>query len=102
MSIKENYQFTFINETDNILQFELTENNIYAKIMILETDIIRILFTDGEELQLDKTWSVAPGQSDVPLEGRKRLDTSGFSLPSYEFSNNNGECTVETSALKQC
>lgn len=100
MSIKENYQFTFINETDNILQFELTENNIYAKIMILETDIIRILFTDGEELQLDKTWSVAPGQSDVPLEGRKRLDTSGFSLPSYEFSNNNGECTVETSALK--
>ncbi|MGF7067388.1 alpha-glucosidase [Priestia megaterium] len=100
MSIKENYQFTFINETDNILQFELEENNIYAKIMILETDIIRILFTDGEELQLDKTWSVAPGQSDVPLEGRKRLDTSGFSLPSYEFSNNNGECTVETSALK--
>ncbi|MCJ7985362.1 hypothetical protein MUB16_17300 [Priestia sp. OVL9] len=60
MSIKENYQFTFINETDNILQFELEENNIYAKIMILETDIIRILFTDGEELQLDKTWSVAP------------------------------------------
>ncbi|MBU8588300.1 glycoside hydrolase family 31 protein [Priestia megaterium] len=100
MSIKGNYQFTFINETDNILQFELEENNIYAKIMILETDIIRILFTDGEELQLDKTWSVAPGQSDVPLEGRKRLDTSGFSLPSYEFSNNNGECTVETSALK--
>jgi len=100
MSIKGNYQFTFINETDNILQFELAENNIYAKIMILETDIIRILFTDGEELQLDKTWSVAPGQSDVPLEGRKRLDTSGFSLPSYEFSNNNGECTVETSALK--
>lgn len=100
MSIKGNYQFTFINETDNILQFELAENKIYAKIMILETDIIRILFTDGEELQLDKTWSVAPGQSDVPLEGRKRLDTSGFSLPSYEFSNNNGECTVETSALK--
>ncbi|WP_415762211.1 TIM-barrel domain-containing protein [Priestia megaterium] len=100
MSIKGNYQFTFINETDNILQFELAENNIYAKIMILETDIIRILFTDGEELQLYKTWSVAPGQSDVPLEGRKRLDTSGFSLPSYEFSNNNGECTVETSALK--
>ncbi len=61
MSIKGNYQFTFINETDNILQFELEENNIYAKIMILETDIIRILFTDGEELQLDKTWSVAPG-----------------------------------------
>jgi len=100
MSIKGNYQFTFINEADNILQFELAENNIYAKIMILETDIIRILFTNGEELQLDKTWSVAPGQSDLPLEGRKRLETSGFSLPSYEFSNNNGECTVETSALK--
>ncbi|MDO6848123.1 glycoside hydrolase family 31 protein [Priestia megaterium] len=100
MSIKGNYQFTFINETDNILQFKLAENNIYAKIMILETDIIRILFTDGEELQLDKTWSVAPGQADVPLEGRKRLDTSGFSLPSYEFINNNSECTVETSALK--
>ncbi|WP_318614822.1 glycoside hydrolase family 31 protein [Priestia megaterium] len=100
MSIKENYQFTFLNEASNVLQFELAESNIYAKIMVLETDIIRVLFTDGEELQLDKTWSVAPGQTDVPLEGRKRLDTSGFSLPSYEFSNNNGECTVETSALK--
>ncbi|QJX76482.1 glycoside hydrolase family 31 protein [Priestia megaterium] len=100
MSIKENYQFTFLNEANNVLQFELAESNIYAKIMVLETDIIRVLFTDGEELQLDKTWSVAPGQTDVPLEGRKRLDTSGFSLPSYEFSNNNGECTVETSALK--
>ncbi|MEW4207581.1 glycoside hydrolase family 31 protein [Priestia megaterium] len=100
MSIKGNYQFTFLNEANNVLQFELAESNIYAKIMVLETDIIRVLFTDGEELQLDKTWSVAPGQTDVPLEGRKRLDTSGFSLPSYEFSNNNGECTVETSALK--
>ncbi|MEN3778983.1 glycoside hydrolase family 31 protein [Priestia megaterium] len=100
MSIKENYQFTFLNEANNVLQFELAESNIYAKIMVLETDIIRVLFTEGEELQLDKTWSVAPGQTDVPLEGRKRLDTSGFSLPSYEFSNNNGECTVETSALK--
>lgn len=100
MSIKENYQFTFLNEANNVLQFELAESNIYAKVMVLETDIIRVLFTDGEELQLDKTWSVAPGQTDVPLEGRKRLDTSGFSLPSYEFSNNNGECTVETSALK--
>ncbi|MGG1366304.1 glycoside hydrolase family 31 protein [Priestia megaterium] len=100
MSIKGNYQFTFLNEANNVLQFELAESNIYAKIMVLETDIIRVLFTEGEELQLDKTWSVAPGQTDVPLEGRKRLDTSGFSLPSYEFSNNNGECTVETSALK--
>ncbi|MCU7709438.1 glycoside hydrolase family 31 protein [Priestia sp. JV24] len=100
MSIKGNYQFTFLNEANNVLQFELAESNIYAKIMVLETDIIRVLFTNGEELQLDKTWSVAPGQTDVPLEGRKRLDTSGFSLPSYEFSNNNGECTVETSALK--
>ncbi|WP_257061852.1 glycoside hydrolase family 31 protein [Priestia megaterium] len=100
MSIKGNYQFTFLNEANNVLQFELAESNLYAKIMVLETDIIRVLFTEGEELQLDKTWSVAPGQTDVPLEGRKRLDTSGFSLPSYEFSNNNGECTVETSALK--
>ncbi|WP_148356819.1 glycoside hydrolase family 31 protein [Peribacillus simplex] len=100
MSIKEKYQFIFVKENNNIFDFKLIDGNTYAKIMVLEKDIIRILFTDGEKLKLDKTWSVAPGQADVPLEGRDRFDTSGFSLPNYEFRQDDDEFIVETSLLK--
>ncbi|QGQ45183.1 TIM-barrel domain-containing protein [Metabacillus sediminilitoris] len=100
MSIKETYQFHFLGENNNILKFKLIDGNTYAKIMVLENDIIRILFTDGDTLKLDKTWSVAPGQADVPWEGRDRFDTSGFSLPPYESSQNEDEFIVETSLVK--
>ena len=100
MSLKEKYPFTFIKETNNILDFKLLNGNTYTKIMVLEEDIIRILFTDGETLKLDKTWSVAPGQADVPWEGRGRFDLSGFSLPNYKSRQENDEFIVETSLLK--
>ncbi len=100
MSIKETYQFAFLKENNNVLEFKLVDGNTFAKIIVLENDIIRILFTDGETFKLDKTWSVAPGQADVPWEGRDRLDTSGFSLPNYETNQGNDEFSVETSLLK--
>ena len=100
MSLREKYEFTFIKETNNTLDFKLLNGNTYAKIMVLEEDIIRILFTDGEKVKLDKTWSVAPGQADVPWEGRDRFDLSVFSLPDYESRQVNDEFIVETSLLK--
>jgi alpha-glucosidase len=100
MSIKENYQFTFIRENNNILDFKLIVGNTFAKIIVLEDDIIRILFTDGEKLKLDKTWSVAPGQADIPWEGRDRFDISCFSLPNFEYGQHGDEFIVETTRLK--
>ncbi len=100
MSLKEKYEFTFIKENNNTLDFKLLNGNTYAKIMVLEEDIIRILFTDGEKVKLDKTWSVAPGQADVPWEGRDRFDLSVFSLPDYDSRQVNDEFIVETSLLK--
>jgi alpha-glucosidase len=100
MSIKENYQFTFIRENNNILDFKLIAGNTLARIIVLEDDIIRILITDGEKLKLDKTWSVAPGQADIPWEGRGRFDISCFSLPNFEYGQYGGEFIVETTCLK--
>ncbi|MCY9423455.1 hypothetical protein MOF51_21170, partial [Bacillus paralicheniformis] len=74
-----------MKEEKNVLHFHLNDGHAHAKIFILEEDIIRILLTEGEALTLEKTWSVAPGQIDVPWEGRHRLDMSGFTLPQYEF-----------------
>lgn len=100
MSIKEMYPFTFVQENSNVLHFKLENGNVHAKIFILEKDIVRILFSEGETLKLDRTWSVAPGMEDVPMEGRSRFDTEGFSLPAYETRLSEEIYIVETEILK--
>ncbi|MGG4348814.1 glycoside hydrolase family 31 protein [Bacillus licheniformis] len=100
MSIKETYMFTFMKEENNVLDFHLNDGHAHAKIFILEEDIIRILLTEGEALTLEKTWSVAPGQIDVPWEGRHRLDMSGFTLPQYEFQQVKDVFIVKTGKVK--
>lgn len=97
--ILKNYYFDFLNSENNVLQFKLDKGNTYAKIFILEEDIIRVLFIEGE-LNLDKTWLVAPGMDDIPREGRDRLDITPFSLPEYEYKIINNKCTIETSKIK--
>lgn len=100
MSIKEMYPFTFVQENSNVLHFKLEDGNVHAKIFILEKDIVRILFSEGETLKLNRTWSIAPGMEDVPVEGRNRFDTDGFSLPAYETRQAEDVFIVETESLK--
>ncbi|QNG59407.1 glycoside hydrolase family 31 protein [Bacillus sp. PAMC26568] len=100
MSIKEMYPFTLVQENSNVLHFKLEDGNVHAKIFILEKDIVRILFSEGETLKLNRTWSVAPGMEDVPVEGRNRFDTDGFSLPDYETGQAEDVFIVETESLK--
>ncbi|MFO6495716.1 MULTISPECIES: glycoside hydrolase family 31 protein [Bacillus] len=100
MAIKEAYMFTFVKEENNVLHFHLNEGDTQAKIFILEEDVIRIWLTEEGAPTLEKTWSVAPGQTDVPVEGRHRLDTRGFTLPQYESRQIEDVFIVKTGKLK--
>ena len=51
-----------------------------AHVWVLEEDIVRVLVLPQGQLQMPRSWTVAPGLSDLPVEGRDRFDVSGFSL----------------------
>jgi len=100
MSLRENYQFQFLDEKSNVLTFKLENSDVLARIMVLEQDMIRVLMTKSDQLEVKNTWLVAPGMDDVPLKGRDRLDLSPYSLPEYTFQKDGRYCTVETELLK--
>ncbi|MDN4523017.1 glycoside hydrolase family 31 protein [Fictibacillus fluitans] len=100
MSILTKQAFTFIKEESNILHFRSEQENIEVKIMVLEEDIIRVLFVTGDQLKVKNTWSVAPGMEDVPFDGIDRLNLSGFSKPAFSIKPSEDQYTVETKALK--
>ena len=52
-------------------------------LFVLEDDIVRVLALPGGRLDQPRTWAIAPGLDDTPVEGRDRFDLSGFSLPDF-------------------
>ncbi|WP_210543855.1 TIM-barrel domain-containing protein [Rhodoferax sp. PAMC 29310] len=71
-----------------------------AHIWVLEEDIVRVLVLPRGQLQMPRTWTVAPGLDDLPIEGRDRFDLSGFSLPAYELRQGGGQLQVITGAVR--
>ena len=47
------------------------------------------------KLYFPRTWAVAPGQEDVPLEGRDRFQLDGFSLPAFQFEEEPGTIRLD-------
>ena len=71
-----------------------------AHVFVLEDDIVRVMVLPGGGLQQAKTWAIAPGEADVPVEGRGRFDLSGFSLPAFTCEVDRGILCVETSKIR--
>lgn len=97
MSIR-NFKFKFINNNDNIVEFKCED--IVAKILVLEEDILRVIIHNESGLKVDKTWLVAPGMEDIPFEGRDRFDTTGFSLPKFKLEEKEGFAIITTSKVE--
>ncbi|MBE3578618.1 MAG: glycoside hydrolase family 31 protein [Caldanaerobacter subterraneus] len=93
------YRFYLLEHSSNVFTFKAEDEKLYAHVFILEDNIIRILIR-GKELKVPKTWWVAPGMKDVPLEGRDRFDLSPFTLPSYKWNLKNDKFKVYTSNLR--
>ena len=71
-----------------------------AHIWVLEEDIVRVLVLPHGELTMPRSWTVAPGLSDLPVEGRDRMDVSGFSLPAFELLQEPGYLHIRTASIR--
>ncbi|SAK80185.1 alpha-glucosidase [Caballeronia hypogeia] len=70
------------------------------EIFHLADDIVRVLVLPHGELRGPRTWSIAPGAEDAPLEGRERLDMSGFEPPPARVLEHEHEIVLETPMLR--
>ncbi|KND59378.1 Alpha-glucosidase [Candidatus Burkholderia verschuerenii] len=66
----------------------------------LADDIVRVLVRPHGELRAPRTWAIAPGQEDVPLEGRDRFDLSGFGACSIRTEHDKDALIVTTAAIR--
>ena len=67
-----------------------------AHVWVLEEDILRVLVLPQGQLQMPRSWTVAPGLSDLPVEGRDRFDVSGFSLPAFALTHDAAQLQITT------
>lgn len=77
-----------------------TQENCRIELFVLADDIIRVLVLPNGETRSPRTWSLAPGADDVPLEGRDRRDMSGFTPPPFTLSSDAGHVVVETARIR--
>src|SRR5690242_13675437 len=70
------------------------------ELFVLADDIIRVLVLPHGELRGPRTWSIAPGQEDVPLEGRDRYDIGGFAPAPFTLSGDADHVAIETSQIR--
>ena len=69
-------------------------------LFILEEDIVRVTVLPGGVLNFPRTWAIAPGLEDVPLEGRDRFDLGGFTLPPYQLEQNPDKLRITTNRVR--
>ena len=93
--IKQAYQFHLDKINNNEIILARNESRHICRIMVLETDIIRVLIYKNK-LQVDRTWAVAPGLSDIPVEGRDRLDISPFACPEFDVDHDENEVRLSS------
>ena len=97
--IRKHYPCKLVSNTNNCVSFLSEVDNKNIKVYVLEENIIRV-WMHGDEIKADKTWSVAPGAEDINPEGRDKTDLTGFSLPEYKVTEEDGFITIETNRLK--
>ena len=67
---------------------------------VLEPEIVRVTFRRPGGDRLDRTWSIAPGRMEPPLEGRHRDSRAGFACPPVSPSVERDRVTIDTGALR--
>lgn len=71
-----------------------------AEISVLEDDLFRVQVTARGQAGQERTWAIAPGQADVPWEGRDRSSLDGFSLPAFDAAEEGGFLRIETARMR--
>lgn len=81
------------------LTLQAAEGHV-AHLFVLEEDIIRVMVLPGGTLRCPRSWTVAPGGEDGPVEGRDRFDLAGFACPAYRLEETAGTLVVTTARLR--
>ena len=99
MSMSQNPGFSLQSSADGYLTLASPEGHV-AHVFVLEQDVVRVLVRPKGVLNFPKTWAIAPGEEDVPFEGRDRFDLSGFALPAYKLTQTAESLCVETTSIR--
>ena len=99
MSLASVPNFQLLDQAGARLTLQSTEGHL-AHIFVLEEDILRVVVLPGGKFNFPRTWAIAPGSEDVPIEGRSRLDLDGFALPAFEVRKEPGVLQVATSVVR--
>ena len=91
--------FSLSSVEANHLTLRSAEGHV-SHLFVLEDDILRIMVLPQGRLRSPRSWSVSPGQEDVPATGRDRFDLTGFSLPDYLLDQSPGQLVVTTQQLR--
>ncbi|MFM0234045.1 glycoside hydrolase family 31 protein [Paraburkholderia sediminicola] len=98
-NLKHSPRFSLSSHIGNHIALT-TEENCRIELFVLADDIIRVLVLPDGETHGPRTWSLAPGTDDVPLEGRDRRDMSGFTPPPFALSSDAGHVVIETARIR--
>jgi len=85
--------------TANHLVLRSPEGHV-GHLFVLEEDIIRVMVLPEGKLRAKRSWSVCPGEEDIPATGRDRFDLAGFALPDYVLHEGAGQLVVTTQQLR--
>ncbi len=92
-------QFHLARQDVNHLQLH-ADSGAVIDIFVLEQDIVRVRVLPDGLAHGPRSWAVAPGQEDVALEGRDRLDLNGYSLPSFSLLQDATMLCVQTAEVR--
>jgi alpha-glucosidase len=69
-------------------------------IFVLEEDILRLMILPQGKLRFPRTWAIAPGLEDVPLEGRDRFSLENFTSPQAEITEQAQQVRITTARVR--
>ncbi|MCR1833738.1 DUF4968 domain-containing protein [Oceanobacillus caeni] len=84
---------------DNEIMLHNPSQDIYAHIRVLEPSIINVKISAEKEINFP-TWTITPGDTELPFEGISRYTMKPFSQPNYQVSESDEKIIVTTEALK--
>ena len=91
--------FVLVSSVGNHLVLRSPEGHV-GHVFVLEDDIIRVMVLPEGRLRCPRSWSVCPGEEDMPATGRDRFDLTGFALPDYALHHSPGQVVMTTQQLR--
>jgi len=99
MSLLQSPSFELVGNADNHLRLA-SPSGATIELFVLEEDIVRVMVLPTGQLHTPRTWSIAPGMEDAPLEGRDRRNLEGYSKPAFDLQHTAQTLRIETAKIR--